>query len=106
MKGYYIGMDGGGTGTTILVSSGGRDLCRIEAEGLNYNSFGQAGVTKTLEHAAAALKEKGFEPACCLGVGIGCAGVSNPAAKTLINEKMLEFGYTCPNSSKIGRAHV
>ncbi len=96
MKGYYIGMDGGGTGTTILVSSGGRDLCRIEAEGLNYNSFGQAGVTKTLEHAAAALKEKGFEPACCLGVGIGCAGVSNPAAKTLINEKMLEFGYTCP----------
>lgn len=23
MKGYYIGMDGGGTGTTILVSSGG-----------------------------------------------------------------------------------
>lgn len=26
MKGYYIGMDGGGTGTTILVSSGGREI--------------------------------------------------------------------------------
>lgn len=96
MKGYYIGMDGGGTGTTILVSSDGRDLCRMEVEGLNYNSFGQAGVTKTLEHAAASLKERGFEPDCCLGVGIGCAGVSNPAAAALINEKMLEFGYTCP----------
>lgn len=96
MKGYYIGMDGGGTGTKILVSSEDRDLCRIETGGLNYNSFGRTAVAENLNQAVSVLKEKGFEPEGCLAVGIGCAGISNPVSKGILEETLLELGYTCP----------
>ncbi|MCI8401928.1 MAG: ATPase [Lachnospiraceae bacterium] len=94
--GYYIGMDGGGTSTTILVWDGEQELFRTTAGGLNYNSFGPELVQRTLRQVASDLTRAGFAPKDCLAIGIGCAGVSNPAVPAYMREKLAEAGYGCP----------
>ncbi len=96
MQGYYIGMDGGGTGTDVLVTDKGKDLLRIKAGGLNYNSFGPAKVEETLINIKDTLEEKGFAPGDCLALGIGCAGISNPDAQRFIKNTLSGMGYNCP----------
>lgn len=77
---YYIGMDAGGTGTTVLVSDGRKDLFLTKTEGLNCNSFPLEHIAKSLREAADSLLENGYIPADCAGIGIGAAGNNNPAA--------------------------
>ncbi len=96
MQGYYIGMDGGGTGTDVLVTDGKKDLLRVKAGGLNYNSFGPAGVAETFVKIKDMLKEKGFMPEDCLALGIGCAGISNPDAQKFIKNTLSGLGFNCP----------
>lgn len=98
MQGYYIGMDGGGTGTTVLVSDGTQDLYRMHAGGLNYNSYTKEQIVETLDAMTAVLEKQGFFTADCLAVGIGAAGVSNPDAKKFLSDVLGQIGYCCPVS--------
>jgi len=96
MKKYYIGMDGGGTSTKILVWDGTRECCRLSAGSLNYNSAGSKRIAQTLVEVRDALSAGGFAVEDCAAVGIGCAGVSNPAVRPFLEKILLELGYGCP----------
>ncbi len=96
MERYYIGMDGGGTSTKVLVWDGTRERCRLSAGSLNYNSAGPARIAQALAELRDALAESGFAADDCAAVGIGCAGVSNPAVRPFLEKVFLELGYGCP----------
>lgn len=96
MQGYYVGMDGGGTETAVLVSDGTKDLYRMRTGGLNYNSFKKEQITEALYAAAKTLKRQGFAIEDCQAVGIGAAGVSNPDAKRFLEDALMQIGYHCP----------
>ncbi len=93
---YYIGMDAGGTGTTVLVSDGRKDLFLTKTEGLNCNSFPSERIAKSLREAADSLLENGYIPADCAGIGIGAAGNNNPAASALLRDCLGGCGFRCP----------
>lgn len=93
---YYIGMDGGGTSTKVLLWDGEKELLRMSAGGLNYNSHGPELVTETLKQTRAVLEENGFMPGDCIAVGVGCAGISNPVVRTFLEDTFLRIGYECP----------
>lgn len=93
---YYLGLDGGGTETTVLVTDGEKDLYRIRTGGLNYNSFSKEQIKETLTGVSVTLKKQGFGADECLAVGIGAAGVSNPAAKRFLEESFSQLGFQCP----------
>ena len=93
---YYIGMDAGGTGTTVLVSDGRKDLFLTKTEGLNCNSFPLEHIAKSLREAADSLLENGYIPADCAGIGIGAAGNNNPAASALLRDCLRGCGFRCP----------
>lgn len=96
MERYYIGMDGGGMSTKVLVWDGTREHCRLSAGSLNYNSAGPARIAQALAELRDALAESGFAADDCAAVGIGCAGVSNPAVRPFLEKVFLELGYGCP----------
>lgn len=95
---YYIGMDGGGTSTKVLVWDGEKELLRISAGGLNYNSHGPDLVAETLKQTRDMLEANGFIPEDCMAVGVGCAGISNPVVRTFLEDTFLRIGYRCPIS--------
>lgn len=95
MKKYYIGMDGGGTSTTLLVRRGGKEIFRMRAGSLNYNAVEEAALEKTLTQMRNELRENGFDEADCAGIGVGCAGVSNPAVRPFLEGTLLKLGYRC-----------
>lgn len=96
MGNYYIGMDAGGTGTTVLVSDGEKDLFQTKTEGLNINSFPRERIVQSLQSATAELMQKGFAPADCLAIGIGAAGSNNPAAAGVLRDSLAVCGFHCP----------
>lgn len=96
MGNYYIGMDAGGTGTSVLVSDGEKDLFVTKTEGLNCNSFPPERIAKSLREAADSLLENGYVPADCAGIGIGAAGNNNPAAAALLRDSLKSCGFHCP----------
>lgn len=98
MGNYYIGMDAGGTGTTVLVSDGEKDLFQTKTEGLNINSFPRERIAQSLQSATAQLMQKGFAPADCLSIGIGAAGSNNPAAAGVLRDLLTACGFRCPIS--------
>ncbi|WP_251210087.1 N-acetylglucosamine kinase [Acetatifactor aquisgranensis] len=95
MMNYYIGMDAGGTGTSVLVSDGRKDLFQTKTEGLNCNSFPRERIVRSLRNAMADLASNGFSPADCLGIGIGAAGNNNPAAAELLRDCLANCGFHC-----------
>lgn len=93
---YYIGMDAGGTGTSVLISDGKTELFRTATGGLNCNSFSRQQIRDSLHAAAAELRERGFAPEACLAAGIGVAGSNNPQAAPILRRAMAELNYRCP----------
>lgn len=96
MQGYYIGMDAGGTGTTVLVSDGTHDLFQTRTEGLNCTSFSREQIEQSLLNAAANLSQNGFTASDCTAIGIGAAGNNSPAAPEIFQSALSKCGYRCP----------
>lgn len=96
MQKYYIGMDAGGTGTSVLVSDGQKDLFLTKTEGLNCNSFPKERIVRSLRSVAADLAANGFSAPDCLCIGIGAAGSNNPAAAGLLRDSLADCGFHCP----------
>lgn len=95
MQKYYIGMDAGGTGTSVLVSDGEKDLFQTKTEGLNCNSFPRERILQSLRSVAADLEANGFPAENCLSIGIGAAGSNNPAAAGLLKDALAACGFRC-----------
>ncbi|NBJ91563.1 N-acetylglucosamine kinase [Parablautia muri] len=94
--GFILGMDGGGTSTQGVILQQGKECARIAAGGINYNSYSQKQIREHLQEIAEKCREYGFAPALCTGVGIGAAGISNPAAVSFLKECIKELGFVCP----------
>ncbi len=75
---YYIGMDAGGTGTTVLVSDGRKDLFLTKTEGLNCNSFPPERIAKSLREAADNLLENGY--ICGIVLEAAASAARSPSA--------------------------
>ena len=93
---YYIGMDAGGTGTSVLISDGENDLFQMKTEGLNCNSFPRERIARSLQDVAEGLKENGYALADCGAIAIGAAGNNNPAADALLRNLLESCGFRCP----------
>ena len=93
---YYIGMDAGGTGTSVLISDGENDLFQMKTEGLNCNSFPRERIARSLQDVAEGLKENGYALADCGAIAIGAAGNNNPAADALLRNLLEGCGFRCP----------
>lgn len=94
--GFLLGMDGGGTSTQAVILQQGKECARISAGGINYNSYPQEQIRGHLQEIAERCRELGFAPALCTGVGIGAAGISNPAAASFLKECINQLGFVCP----------
>ncbi len=88
-QGYYIGIDGGGTRSTLLIdfeNSGGP--VRIQGGPLNICSVPQPEVAASLEElfrqAADAVRARGRHS--CRGIGVGAAGATNPRIPPFFHE--------------------
>lgn len=93
---YRIGMDGGGTRTRLAVIEQKQERFRCETGGINYNSFPEEEIQKSLVKAISEVNANGFLPKDCEGIGIGAAGVSNPKAAPFLTKVLRELGFACP----------
>ncbi|MFM9332406.1 BadF/BadG/BcrA/BcrD ATPase family protein [Paenibacillus mesotrionivorans] len=95
--GFAVGLDGGGTKTTVTVmDAGGRIVREFTADGINYNGRKEADVEQALHSIYAELA------AVCGGLRhirhmvIGAAGISNPAIPGRLTAAVRSHGYTGP----------
>lgn len=94
MKRYYIGIDGGGTGTKISLAD--EAYCLKEQFGagaFNLNGQSREQARETIRSIFCTLKEKGYRPQDCAGAGIGMAGISNPEAGSFLKNAFSEEGF-------------
>ncbi|SDS72696.1 BadF-type ATPase [Paenibacillaceae bacterium GAS479] len=78
---YILGLDGGGTRTTICVADeSGLELQRFEVGPLNINGQREGAAEQTLAAVAHELVRRGVPLADCISLCIGAAGISNPEA--------------------------
>ena len=95
--GYAVGMDGGGTKTTVtIMDAEGRVVREFTDDGINYNGRKEAEVEQALHSICAELST------VCGGLGhirhmvIGAAGISNPAIPGRLTAAVRSHGYTGP----------
>ena len=48
---------------------------------------------RTLEEIAASLKKRGCAISLCQGIGVGCAGISNPESESFLHKKLSELDF-------------
>lgn len=85
----YAGIDGGGTKTTlVLCDKEGNQLTRKIFGSFNLNSIGEAAFRTLLAELFATIGQWGE----CGRVGIGAAGVSNPAVSRIVTEVAASYG--------------
>ena len=85
----YAGVDAGGTKTRLLWKGACGEASGEERFGpLNVNSIGERAVMECVDALCARLREIGD----CIGICIGAAGYSNPAARSLIEGPLERFG--------------
>ena len=58
---YYIGIDGGGTKSTVLVSDGRKDLHAFVVSGFNYNSFPKEVIQQNVTDIRNYLQDHGLD---------------------------------------------
>lgn len=95
MINYYIGIDGGGTKSTVLVSDGRKDLYAFVVSGFNYNSFPKNVIQQNVTDIRSYLKSHGLDVADCLGICIGSAGTGNEDAVEFLKKAFTEGGFSC-----------
>lgn len=92
---YLIGMDGGGTKTSVVVKwADGREEEFLSGP-FNINGQEKEETARTLEEIAASLKKRGCAISLCQGIGVGCAGISNPESESFLHKKLSELGFSC-----------
>ncbi len=83
--GYYIGIDGGGTKTTVAVADDNGLLLKKEGKSINFYSVGMDCARKNLRAVVSEIEAElgidGFEAAV-----IGCSALDGEAEDELINE--------------------
>lgn len=91
MRRYVLGLDGGGTKTLAAAQDEeGRELFRLAGGSLNPNGESPAAVRATLAQLLADAQAQAG-PGLALGaVCVGAAGVSNPAARALVQEGLAQ----------------
>lgn len=92
---YYIGIDGGGTKSAVLVSDGRKDLHVFAVSGFNYNSFPKEVIQQNVADIKNYLQAHGLDVADCLGICIGSAGTGNEDAVAFLKETFMEGGFLC-----------
>ncbi len=95
MINYYIGIDGGGTKSTVLVSDGRKDLYAFVVSGFNYNSFPKNVIQQNVADIRTYLQTHGLDAADCLGICIGSAGTGNEEAVAFLKKAFMEGGFSC-----------
>lgn len=84
-KGFFIGVDGGGTGSRVLVVfQDNRAPVKLVAGPLNVCSVHVDEIEITLSRLLMQIDQVTGGLTNCLGVGIGMAGFSNPKAEPLL----------------------
>ncbi|WP_333678200.1 BadF/BadG/BcrA/BcrD ATPase family protein [Muricomes intestini] len=95
-KPYLLGLDGGGTKTMVCVADEeGNILERFESGAFNMNGQSREKVLQTLSDIYVRLETLGYEINKCWGVGIGAAGISNPAVSQFLREAFQQEGFHC-----------
>lgn len=96
MKGYIIGIDGGGTGSKgLTVNQEDQVIRRFRGGATNYNGSDRKLIDRNIEKLLQDASV-GLEISDCLAICIGSAGVSNQAAAAYIEEVVRESGFKCP----------
>ncbi len=91
---YLIGIDGGGTATKICVADrSGAIHGRHTAGPLNINGQSREEFRQTMEEILALPARMELKPEDCEAIGIGAAGISNPATRAALTEVLRESGY-------------
>lgn len=94
---YAVGLDGGGTKTTLEArGEDGRVLLRATFGSMNLNSASEQTVAATFQDCAEALRGLPGGLADCRAVCVGSAGVSNPDACETIERLLRGCGYSGP----------
>ncbi len=97
MKDYVIGMDGGGTRTSVWIAdTHHRILERFIKGSVNYNGGSKSLADENLKDILQTVEEKGYPKENCRAVGMGVAGIGNPHVKDYILGKIKELGFSCP----------
>ncbi len=95
--GYLLGLDGGGTTTKVCITDlQGRPLARLKADGININGQSTASFDRAMQGILGSIRQAGYDPADCAGIGIGTAGLKNPIQKALLSDGFSAGGYTAP----------
>lgn len=93
---FWLGMDGGATTTVALVADeNGNILHRITGGPLNGNDGLRTKIVGTLLAIFRQLRQMGYAPQQCLGVGLGVAGHSNPDNTGTITAEFRKAGFHC-----------
>lgn len=92
---YYIGIDGGGTGSTVLISDGKKDVAVLEVNGFNYNSFSKEVLNSNVKQIVFEIEKLGLHQSDIHGIVLGSAGISNATAKGFLTKCFQNAGFTC-----------
>ena len=95
MEKYFIGIDGGGTKSSVLVSDGEKDKLYFRVGGLNYNSFSKEDIIENIHAIEEQLENSGYSKEQCKGICVGTAGVSNRNAVDFLESAFKKLGYDC-----------
>lgn len=94
---FAAGLDGGGSKTALCcMDAGGSVVWRDSFGQLNINGMDRLAVGETLAGVAACIAELQNRGACCAGMTIATAGVSNPDCHSVIEAGLRAAGYQGP----------
>lgn len=95
--GFAVGMDGGGTKTTVTVmDTEGRVIREFTADGINYNGRKEAEVEQALRDICEELTTVCGNLGRVRHMVIGAAGISNPAIPGRLTAAVRSHGYAGP----------
>ncbi len=90
---FVLGIDGGGTATTVLAAGLHGDLMKKFRLGpLNINGQSRVAAEQTLTDLKIELEESGMNMSDCRGICIGAAGISNRDTAKLLTRNLKEQG--------------
>jgi N-acetylglucosamine kinase-like BadF-type ATPase len=94
---YVIGMDGGGTKTSVLLAdTNGKMLEEFTGGTINYNGGSKEFIDLNLKKIFHTITEMGYQTEHCMAICAGAAGISNPAVKGQLYGAIRKAGYRCP----------
>ncbi|WP_349946537.1 BadF/BadG/BcrA/BcrD ATPase family protein [Lacrimispora sp. BS-2] len=90
---FVIGMDGGGTATTVMAAGlDGGLMATFRLGPLNINGQSREAAENTLAELKAELEKSGLNMRDCRGICIGAAGISNRDTAELLTRNLKEQG--------------